>query len=134
MWMQWRVLWKKLWKRYIKFETTFLCNSYQKIFPDTLFSKSIFIALFTEPDCSGKTINNSTHAPNREIIVKKGRNKSFEFTLPRDRTLYACYIFRPNESYSYLLTDDNETGGTCISFDSNHDLEYNINSSLSRLE
>ena len=86
-----------------------------------------------QPKCSSGQINISSHDASQEITIEKVKATTFGFNVSTDFEYYVCFVFRPNETYKYSLTDCENDNGTCISLFKNNYLQHSINSNLSRL-
>ena len=86
--------------------------------------------------CSPESINATNHSANEPLTIELGEEAIFQFDLPRSSQYLECFVFRPNETYSYNITQTNGTNNTntehCISFFSNHYLQHNKNEQRKR--
>merc|ERR1712179_32477 len=86
--------------------------------------------------CSPESINATNHSANEPLTIELGEEAIFQFDLPRSSQYLECFVFRPNETYSYNITQTNSTNNTntehCISFFSNHYLQHNKNEQRKR--
>ena len=82
--------------------------------------------------CSKNGIN-VTHSITEDIPIEEGNSTTIAFDFPMDFQYYSCLIFRPNETFKYVLTDDCITNGSCISFSKDNYLQDSVNSTFNRL-
>ena len=82
--------------------------------------------------CSKNGIN-VTHNITKDILIEEGNSTTITFDFPMDFQYYSCFVFRPNETYKYILTDDCITNGSCISFSKDNYLQHSVNNSFNRL-
>ena len=67
-------------------------------------------------------MENTKNSANEVRTVELGSALQFDFTYPSDRSYESFFLFRPNESYT-LKIDNNQTH-SCLEYERNNVLEH----------